>query len=61
MAKWRNRPDPAGIPDWVRHAWVYGDSEARQLADLWLDDLYVQNFAAWEVAFVEFLSTPGYS
>jgi hypothetical protein len=40
---------------------VYGDSEARELADLWLDDLYDRDFAAWEVALMEFLSTPGYT
>jgi len=61
MARWRNRPDPREIPAWVRHAWVYGDGEARQLADLWLDDLWHRDFAAWEVALMEFLSTPGYA
>jgi len=40
---------------------VYGDGEARQLADLWLDDLWRRDFAAWEVALMEFLSTPGYA
>jgi len=50
-----------GIPAWVREAWMSGDDSDRQLADAWLDDLWHRDRPAWEVALIEFLSTPGYT
>jgi hypothetical protein len=61
VARWRNRLDLPGIPDWVRTAWVYGDDEARELAGLWHDDLYGRDPVAWEAALMWFLATPSYS
>ena len=61
MARWRNPPRPVGIPAWVREAWMSGDDSDRQLADAWLDDLWHRDRPAWEVALIEFLSTPGYT
>lgn len=60
MARWRRRPGPDVIPAWVLDAWVYG-GDPDGLADAWLDDLYERDRAAWEVAFVTLISTPGYT
>jgi hypothetical protein len=40
---------------------VRGDDEARQLADMWHDDLYTRDPEAWAAALVWFLNTPSYT